>query len=334
MVNTSFLTSFKSKLSFVGMLTVGLLVANPAFSCQGDTHSWEEKSPSQYVFTGKDTCGGGKAFALEHNGYEIPVTLKPDGSYETVVAFGSGRNSVFIKNTNGEFSPLLDVKVDLQKNRVRQDQEAVSVSAFARPSNITNQSDTGKSGPDASSWSRLNDVEIDVAAMIKQEEKKSALTPPEKFFTVEMTWSEPVDLDLHIFEPSFKSTAVINEESSGHIWSKAPVSLRELAHGKLNEFESVAPGETRREVYHLKAVDGKIPAGAYQLKMDYRDRTVRNNQEPMTCGDGIYASPSATLHIKTADFDTKKTFNVPSVACGTSLVSGRVLATIGTIELQ
>ncbi|MGB0844863.1 MAG: hypothetical protein ACPGVN_08995 [Alphaproteobacteria bacterium] len=325
-------------------LYFGVTLTSHVQACQGDNHTWTEQSSTQYLFKGKDTCGGKKTLKLEHNGYEIPIQVSADGTYETLVAMGDGRNSVFIITTKGDYIPIMDSVINLQKSDpkliklakpVQQDDDASTFAQIQNDKSDTINDPKTDNSIDPASWSRLNDVDIDVSAMVEAEKKKPlAIKPKEKFFTVEMTWSTPVDLDLHIFEPSFSANAAINAQTTGHVWAKAPLTLSQLAYGELQEFEKVALGETRKEVYHLKSVDGKIPAGAYQVKIDYRDRTIRRNAEPMTCGKGVYASPKATLRIKTGDFDTTKEFTIPAIECGSALIAGKVLSNVGTIQLQ
>ena len=327
MKNPKIENSKRLKFLLTTALYFGVTLPASVEACQGDKHTWEEQSPTQFIFSGKDSCGGKNALKLEHNGYEIPVQVQPDGTYNTLVAMGDGRNSVFVVTTNGDYIPIMDSVINLNKST--QDRVKLAKTQTQRP-------ELAEADPtDPVSWSRLNDVDIDVSAMVEAEKKKpEAIKTPEKFFTVEMTWSSPVDLDLHIFEPSFGALAAINAQTTGHVWAKAPLTLSQLAYGSLQEFEKVALGETRKEVYHLTAVDGKIPAGAYQVKIDYRDRTIRRNAEPMTCGTGVYASPKATLRIKTADFDTTKEFTIPAIECGRALIAGKILSNVGTIQLQ
>lgn len=153
------------------------------------------------------------------------------------------------------------------------------------------------------------------------------------FLIVELTWQAPVDLDLHIFEPSAAGPRIINSNAPGHIWSKAPRVLGKLAKGQIRELGADRSGGLQREVYSVDLAQTQA-FGDYDVHVDYAKRTFSANADPETCGIGSYADITATVTMSSTDFTRSHQVKIPSITCGTPLVPGEILTPVGRVSVQ
>lgn len=134
---------------------------------------------------------------------------------------------------------------------------------------------------------------------------------------VAISWSDPVDLDLHAFEYAARFGG------DGHVWSGAPGNeriARRRGGGYLNSYPAIGPSGMGVEVYTFwEPRDGR--PGVTQLALDYVSRGEVATGD--YCSEGALAAPA--FNIMRAEFGrTSQASGVLApVECGAELRDGR-----------
>jgi hypothetical protein len=102
---------------------------------------------------------------------------------------------------------------------------------------------------------------------------------------VAVTWSTPVDLDLHVFEYAARFGA------DGHVWQQNPRAFREVRRaggGYLSSFPALTEGGQSIEVYTFWA-NSRAQPGYARIALDHASR----GDTPVGdfCGAGVLAAP-------------------------------------------
>ena len=154
---------------------------------------------------------------------------------------------------------------------------------------------------------------------------KPALIPENEEIKIELVWTAPVDLDLHVFEPGFKGKHSADAKSPFHRYHKVDTN---------GFFSTTAPkdqADNKRytEVYRRSAKD--LQKGALKLALSYRNRS---SDLPDTCGTGRFAAIPALAKIKAPGFKRSELVLINPVSCDSVDENATLLIDITDITLD
>ena len=154
---------------------------------------------------------------------------------------------------------------------------------------------------------------------------KPALIPENEEVKIELVWTAPVDLDLHVFEPGFKGNPSARAKSPFHKFHKADVE----GFFKTTAPKSEADNKRYTEVYRRSIKD--LKKGALKLSLSYKDRSAGL---PDTCGTGRFAAIPALAKIKTPGFKRSELVLINPVSCDSLDENATLLIDIADITLD
>ena len=159
--------------------------------------------------------------------------------------------------------------------------------------------------------------------VVKVQEPK--FIPADEEIKIELVWTAPVNLNLHIFEPGFRGEFSATTKSPFHVYEQSDP----------NQLMTIKPADERSdkrqqsEVYRRSVRD--LKKGALKLALGYRDRSLGL---PETCGTGKFAAIPALAKIKTPNFSRSELVLVNPVSCNSVEENATLLIDIAEIKLN
>jgi hypothetical protein len=139
---------------------------------------------------------------------------------------------------------------------------------------------------------------------------------------VQMKWSAPVDLNLHIFEPGYKGELSVLSTSQFHLYeSTAPDGV--ITQG-------IESSSQNSQIYN-RAINDIDGAGTLRLALHYKSRQIGDAE---TCGGGKFAAIPAIAKISTPEREFSELILINPLPCENIANTGSVLIDIAEIKIR
>jgi len=174
---------------------------------------------------------------------------------------------------------------------------------------------------------KLEPVKSEASSLVppKTSDSKPVSIPEGEEVRVELVWTAPVDLDLHVFEPGYKGDPTVVSKSAFHISEKNnPGGFLSLTQPNESEGKKRYKETYRRSIKALRK-------GVIRLALSYQDRSAGL---PDTCGTGRFAAIPALAKIKTPDFSRSELVLINPVSCDAVKENATLLIDIAEITLD